>query len=719
MTSANLLYVFPTYAAAETALLAGSLPNDARVEVERDETHGQRRYRYSVYVESPPSIAPPALIQPEPLPTLDTDGRLAERLAPGGAGVIDSADYATFAAAINAVNAAAPGIQGLRLRAGVHVVDTPLATDDGVELLFDPGAVVDLTHHLAGLTLRAPVRASRRQIFRYTLPGGEGRTDGPGESVSVLPGPKVVFENLARGPVPVEWFGVLPQNDAADNDLAIHSVLWATRISLDGRPGWLPVSFGLGNFDFGAPIAFGPRSVRGEGHLITNRAKRGSGYGQPFSGTVLRFRTLDSGVAVSFGEAGTSPSPFRVEGLAIIGPNNANSTTTSTGLSLSQCIEASFENVCVASFAVGIDVVNAQGCSFDRLNVFGCEVGVQSSAGAQAASNTVSNFDINNCETGVALGLPRWTPPPTTPLPDPQPPIEGDLAADPPIQIGAKEWRFLGGTIQGGDLRNGRNLYLKYGMRLGTEARACVVLGVYFEVTVPAEPAAGATVEIVGGDVNAFYGCRFHGPNSRVLVEGSGGAGQHAFRDCRSDDGTPVRLVAAKPGDAPVVTFDNCQNLELEGATGLARVVGGYNPKTATDEVDRAPARLGLDQDAGLIPWTEAKSAPLQFRSVKPYVHDPDDPNNPQAQTLMRASKRATDGTQASLWSLRTGGESRQKVTINRPNDQPAFEFDVNKQWTVRPAVAGPPDDPAVLERLRERVADLEAVLRGIAKRIS
>ncbi len=682
-----LLYVYPTFTAADDALAAGDLPDGARVEVEHDEMYDDRRSRYTV------TGTPRVLADREPLPSLDPQGRIEERLSPDAAGVIDSADYATFADAIDAANAAAaaaPAIQGLRLRSGIHVAEEPLALTEGVELLFDPGAVVDLTYHLAGLTLRAPVRASRRQIFRYftSLSGSDG-----GETL--LPGPKVVFEGLARGPVPVEWFGVLPQNAEADNDLAMLSVLQATAVDLDGRTVWLPVSFGIGEFEFNARIDFGPRAVRGEGHLVVNRSKRGGGYNRRFGGTILRFRSLLSGTAVTFGDADVDPSPFRVSGFAVIGPKPADATSTSTGVGLSNCIEASFVDVCVASFAVGIDACAVQGCSFDRLDVWGCQTGLRVQPCYPADStvsnaNTVTGFNINSCD--VAVRTSDVT-------------SQGDLVPDPPLAQRTSQWRFFGGTIQGG----ADGTMYDGAVWLGPTAKGFLFAGVWFEVS-----SRAAGIKLIGGEQHTFQACRFGSGTKEIQVSG-GGVGLHAFRDCYAvvnavtfPNGLPVTVA----GTAQPATFDNCGSFGVLDASGLARVVGGYNPKTAAGEVDRAPARLGLDQDAGLIPWAAPASAPLQFTSLD------DAPTGEQ--TLMRASKRGPNDTQVSLWSLRTSGTDRRKVTLHRADSPvPAFEFDLVTDWPLDPAAPAGSSDPVVIANLRERQAQLEAIIRGLVKRIT
>ncbi len=146
---------------------------------------------------------------------------------------------------------------------------------------------------------------------------------------------------------------------------------------------------------------------------------------------------------------------------------------------------------------------------------------------------------------------------------------------------------------------------------------------------------------------------------------------------------------------------------DLFKVTRTAPIRGGANPT----------ARFCTNLPGSL--WTLPENAPLQFTSVKPF--DPENPDELQALVLMRASRRGGlfEPKEVALWSLRTAGSTRQKIILSRSNNLPAFEFDVNKQWTVRPAVAGSSTDPAVLERLRERVADLEAILRGIVKRIS
>ncbi len=199
----------------------------------------------------------------------------------------------------------------------------------------------------------------------------------------------------------------------------------------------------------------------------------------------------------------------------------------------------------------------------------------------------------------------------------------------------------------------------------------------------------------------------------------------HAFRDgyaVTGEAGLPVTVAGRRP-----VTFDNCRAFTVTDASGLARVVGGYNPKTATDEVDRAPARLGLDQDGGRIPWTAPASAPLQFTSVKPYVLNPANPDDPQAQVLMRASKRATDGTQASLWSLRTAGTDRRLIQFfgetdpQQPEGALAFEFDVAKSWLLtapknNQVNSGDPTTDNVIRNMRTRIAELEAVIQDLAK---
>lgn len=570
----------------------------------------------------------------------------------------------------------------------------------GVELLFDPGAIVEVFGHVTQLVLQAPVRASRRQIFRFSVSEPDaGSGEGSGGEALLVPGARVVFEGASRCPVPVEWFGVLPartRDEAHLNDAAMEHVLNATAVILDTRTVWLPVSFGFGEFEFNATIHFGPGAVRGEGHLVENRSERGGGYNRRFGGTILRFRDLMSGTAVTFGDVSTDPSPFRVGGFAIIGPKPT--TATSTGVELVNCIEASFEDVCVASFAVGIDACSLQGCLFDRLDVWGCKTGLRvqpcyEGDDTVANANTVMGFNFNSCDVAVRTS---------------DVPLQGDLLPDPPVAMRTSQWRFFGGTIQGGDA----DTLFDGVVWLGTSARGFTFVGVWFEVN-----SKGAGIQLLGGEQHTFVACRFSGGTKEIQVSG-GGVGLHAFRDCYAvvnaaqfpDRLLPVTVAAT----AQPVTFDNCGSFKVADASGLARVVGGYNAKSAAEERDMAPARLGLDQDKGLIPWTLPASAPLQFTSVKPYTLADD------AQVLMRASKRAPDGTQDSLWSLRTSGTDRQKVTLHRASSvDAAFEFDLAADWPLDPAAPAGSSDPVVIANLRQRQAQLEAIIRGLVKRIT
>lgn len=77
----SLLYVFPTYADAQSALTAGDIPDGARVEVERDENRDDCRYRYDASV--PGGTTSSALINHERFATLDANGQLVEYLARG------------------------------------------------------------------------------------------------------------------------------------------------------------------------------------------------------------------------------------------------------------------------------------------------------------------------------------------------------------------------------------------------------------------------------------------------------------------------------------------------------------------------------------------------------------------------------------------------------------------------------------------------------------
>ncbi len=686
-----LLHVYSTHAEAAAALSDGSLAGGDRVE--RDETLGDRRYRFRV------AGAPLALTDSRPLPTLDAGGRLVERLSADAAGVLDADDYGSLADAIDAANAA-PAMQGLRLRARSHVLDDSRTLAVGVELLFDPGAVVDVVGHVTELVLQAPVRASRRQIFRYADDGADA---DPGSESLLPPGRGVVFEGASRLPVPAEWFGVLPANSATDNDRAMRHLLLATHPILTTPDTWLPISFGLGYFEFNEPIDFGPRSVRGEGHLVTSRGKRGSGYNKRFDGTILRFRLLMAGTAVSFGDATVSPSPFRVSGFAIIGPKPADAT--STGLELTRCIEASFVDVCVASFGVGMAVGTVQGCSFERFDVWGCGTGLLVTALTEdesegvANANTVVGFNFNSCD--LAIHSPE--PPPEPEPPPPQEPTPDEDDPPPPLAKKASQWRFFGGTIQGG---NKSTLY-DGAVWLEDAAKGFLFCGVWFEVN---SKAAG--IKLIGGEQHTFLACRFTGGTKEIQVSG-GGVGLHVFRDCYAvvdavtfPKGLPVTVTSTQP-----VTFDNCGSFNVLAASGLARVVGGYNPKTATDKLDVAPARLGLDQDDGRIPWTAPASAPLQFTSL--------DEDAAQAQTLMRASKRVGDD-QVSLWSLRTSGADRQKVSLHRANSaNAAFEFDLAADWPLDPAAPDGSSDPVVIANLRQRQDQLEAIIRGLVKRIT
>ncbi len=680
-----LLHVYSTHAEAVTALSGETLADGDRVEVEHDVTLGNRRYRYRVTGERP------ALTDPRPLPSLDDDGRLVERLSPDAAGVLDADDYDSFADAIDAANAAAPAIQGLRLRARGHALGESRTLAEGVELFFDPGARILIFDPSVRLTLQAPIRASRRQIFQ--LVGFES-----------APGGRIVFESLARGPVPVEWFGVRPGNSPEVNSDAVDGLLRSTidATTEPSRPRVLTLSFGWSEYEFARPIDARTRPLVGQGHLVTTRAARG-GYGGPFEGTVLRWRALAEGEAALTVSSAGGPTPTRSGGFALIGPT----TGPGTGLRLDRAIEASFENVCIANFAVGMDVNAAQGCSFNRFDVWGCDTGLLVTAFTEekdsgvANANTVVGFDFNSCNLAVHSPIQTGT-------------AEGDEDDPPPLAKKASQWRFFGGTIQGG----GANLSYEGAVHLGPDAQGFLFCGVWFEVHT-----AEAGIRLTGGRQHTFLACRLSSVMKGIAVMGDGTnakQGLHAFRDCvavlrklgpRVEEPFDVTVAA----DAAPVTFDNCDDFTVADASGLARVVGGYNPKTATDKLDVAPARLGLDQDGGQIPWTEPQSAPLQFTSLGTAAAD-------AAQTLLRASKRdpLDESEQVSLWSLRTAGADRTLVGLHRADrDDPAFEFDLATEWTLSRAAPPEASDPVVIANLRLRQAQMETIIRGLVKRIT
>lgn len=666
MATPALLYVFPTYAAAISALGAGVLPDGARVEVERDEnqTPADRRYRYDASV---PGTGPSDLVRPEPFATLDDDGRLVERLSPEAAGVLDAADYASLTDAIAAANQT-DGVSALRLSAGGHLLTGNATLGPGVELLADPGGMAVVGTFT--LTLTEPLQIPRRQIFDCGSGGG------------------VVFDGPARGPVLVEWFGVLPGRAPAEaplNDAAMQAVLDATTVDLgQDRTAWLPVSFGWGNYEFGVGFDLGERAMRGQGHLVKARIPLDApGYNRPFGGTVLRWRALDSGEAAITVSSVGGATPMRSGGFALIGPE------AGAGLRLSRAIEASFVDVCIANFHAGIDVCDAQGCSFERLDVFGCLDGLLVRAcptdekSTRANANTITHFNFNDCYVAIRatdLGAP---------------------AVDEELARRTSQWRFFGGTIQGGDA----DTQFRSAAFLGPDAKGFLFVGVWFELN-----AGNPGIVIDAGEAHVFIGCRFSDEMEPLVISGDGPGG-HVFRDCYAGIGGQGTVDVSVSGNNPV-TFDNCTSFVVADTSGVARIVGGYDPRsTAPDALDRMPARVGFDQDKGLIPWTQAANAPLQFTSVKNDVSN-------AVQVLLRASERVGD-QQVSLWTLQTSGANRQKVRLHKKNGALVFEFDLAGSWQLTPAVEDPVSESVLIANLRQRQAEMETIIRSLVKQIT
>lgn len=78
---------------------------------------------------------------------------------------------------------------------------------------------------------------------------------------------------------------------------------------------------------------------------------------------------------------------------------------------------------------------------------------------------------------------------------------------------------------------------------------------------------------------------------------------------------------------------------------------------------------------------------------------------------------------QVTKWSLSTGGEERQLVQIYNALGDPAFEFDTVTQRTITPAnmgniSAGGLNINAILNNMRDRINELEGILRAVVKTI-